>query len=1316
MEASQRARTAANEPERLGDYDIVAPLSAGGMGVIYRGRPRAGGPDVALKTVHLESESLLSGMRREIRSLKGLAHPGVVRILDEGTDRGVPFYAMELLEGPTLRQFHNARAITRSTHGDDAAPSSGTFGPAMEERGAPLPPSADRASLTRALSIVRTISHTLAFVHGRGIVHRDLKPDNVILTEDRGPVIVDFGLAVRALGQSGREELEAAGRIMGSPGYMAPEQVRGDLVDARADLYALGCMLFEIATGRLPFEGSAVKLLFSKKLFAEPPSTRAFSPDTPLDLDRLVMRLLSRRVEDRPGHADDVARTLAALGAERLGPAGPPPEPYLYRPALVGRDDVTKLAVAAMAVATATKAALEPSDQPDDGAPSTWVDVRAENAPPSDVRVIREPHGTGPATQLDLTLDVVAGAAASSAAGDLLFVSGESGAGKTRLAMELSTEAVRRGFAVVSCQGICVDTEGPEQGVRAGPLHLFRDFFTTLSDRIRARGEAGYEQLLGERGAVLAAYHPDLAELPGHVAIEPPDLPPEAARERVHEALRETLSAFAQEQPLFLVLDDVQWADEHTLGFLCSLRREWFAKSPLLILVLFRREEQTPTLSALVSAWDRPAIELPKLREDSLIRIVQGMLAVPLPDPRLVAFLCEHGGGNPFFIAEYLRAAISERVLVRDADGNWSCGPEADGPLGALPLPHSLSALIELRLRGLSHEARRIVDALAVLGRETVGAVLDHTVGAAQLLASEPMGELVLRSVVEEHEPGVIRFVHDKIREAIYARLTDAARRELHLRAGAALLSWAERGSGTSQIASELAHHFAEGGDADRACQFFELAGERSFADGSFVDASRSFEAAAALWTNAGGARGNVRRAGWVRKAAAALHATGNLRGAERRGREALELLTGGPTLLDQDPPGRLFDRARYASRAMTHVATQLLGLLKSERTTAPAGDREAHREAALAAEKLAESYLFLNDQTRAALATVLAGNHAQRLGPSAELARAYSQLAIAASYIPLHPLGKVYAERAQSIARVVCDRRTDLVVEFMRGFWSAGLFDGRESRACLSTALALSRELSDRRREEECLALLGMVEAIHGLHGDSLDRYGELERLALRSQNEQARFWAYTGRAQVWVRLGRVNATIDDYERLQPYVERTGDTAERIQLVVPGPLYVKKGLRDRARATLADFLRLTVDRAPAGCMLFWSYAAACDTAFALLEDAAPRERAQLEHEAEQTVRVMEQFANIFPLGRSEAQRARGRWLARAGNTRKARRLLHAALDSAHALDLPIEGAKAHLDLAKLSESATERERHRSAARDVCARVGSWGLLDEVER
>src|ERR1043166_7739311 len=252
---------ASQRPARVGPFDIVGVLGQGGMGVIYSAQLPGSSHRVAVKTVPVADESLLSSMRREIHALGRLVHPGVVRVLDSGFDGGRPWYAMELLEGPTLAALRDSLwGIDEPTGRHLSLPGRRVAIAARprDERTIHAPaerPAIDRGKLDRVLTVMRRLLGTLAFVHGEGIVHRDIKPQNVFLRDGDQPVLFDFGMATRSAGIMGREVVDVVLAIGGAPAYMAPEQICGNLVDSRADLYAAGCVFYELLTGRPPFLG-----------------------------------------------------------------------------------------------------------------------------------------------------------------------------------------------------------------------------------------------------------------------------------------------------------------------------------------------------------------------------------------------------------------------------------------------------------------------------------------------------------------------------------------------------------------------------------------------------------------------------------------------------------------------------------------------------------------------------------------------------------------------------------------------------------------------------------------------------------------------------------------------------------------------------------------------------------------------------------------------------------------------------------------------------------------------------------------------------
>ncbi|WP_375766588.1 protein kinase [Archangium gephyra] len=766
-------------PSLLGPYRITGILGRGGMGVVYRAEHPEQAAPVALKTVRAPSEVLLASIRREIHALRRLSHPGIARILDEGLSHGLPFYVMELFEGGTLRG--RLDDVWRPRALEALAPHEATVtSEALESvslQGLPSQrPRLETPALQALLSLVRDLCAPLAHMHGEGLVHRDLKPENVFIREDGRPVLVDLGIAASFGGAASREEIAAEGRVMGSVAYMAPEQIQGELVDARADLYALGCILYECLVGRPPFTGSwRGSILFQHLNEAPTPPSRSVD-GVPAELERLVLRLLQKRPEDRLGYAEDVAEALASLGAggnERE--SAPRPRSYLYRPGLAGR--------------------------------------------------------AGPLEELGGALEGLR----RERRGQLLLLEGESGVGKTRLALELSLLATRRQVRVVT--GPCAMWGG-------APLHPFLPLLQLLADRCREQGTAEAERLLGAGGRWLALYEPSFAELPG--VREQPELPalaPAVARQRILETLRKALLGLTETQPLLLILDDLQWADELSLAFLKLLA----AQGPgpgLLILGTCRLGETGAELAELLSAPGSRKLTLGRLDTGSVGAMVAGMLALRESPGELVDFLADSSSGNPFFIAEYLRAAIDEGLLVRDRVGAWHLrrpGEGAETLARHVLLPRTLAELIERRLSALGGDGQRLVECAAVLGREFDGALLPALSGLTETEALDVLGELRRRQFLEETAAGRLRFVHDKLREIAYERTASERRRVLHL--GAA--RWLEeRSPDAPEALPELGHHFARAGIHDKALLYLHRGADRARATYANGEAIRLYQAA----------------------------------------------------------------------------------------------------------------------------------------------------------------------------------------------------------------------------------------------------------------------------------------------------------------------------------------------------------------------------------------------------------------------------------------------------------------------------------------
>src|SRR5262245_3096904 len=281
---------------RLGPYEIVGRLGSGGMGEVYRARDPRLGREVAIKVLPdgVADRRDLHRFEQEARAAGTLNHPSVLAVYDVGTDQGAPYVVSELLEGQTLR---------------------------MRLDGGPLP-------IHTALDLALQIARGLAAAHDKGIVHRDLKPQNIFITEDSRAKILDFGLAkltrpgpLAEGGVPSDTETTKSGTVMGTVCYMSPEQVRGQAVDHRSDIFSFGAVLYEMLSGARAFRRESAVETMNAVLKEDPPELLGGGRGIPPALARIVRRCLEKRVGDRFRSAHDVAFALEAASAGISEPA-----------------------------------------------------------------------------------------------------------------------------------------------------------------------------------------------------------------------------------------------------------------------------------------------------------------------------------------------------------------------------------------------------------------------------------------------------------------------------------------------------------------------------------------------------------------------------------------------------------------------------------------------------------------------------------------------------------------------------------------------------------------------------------------------------------------------------------------------------------------------------------------------------------------------------------------------------------------------------------------------------------------------------------
>jgi predicted ATPase len=610
------------------------------------------------------------------------------------------------------------------------------------------------------LTLVAQLCRTLAYLHGEGIVHRDIKPQNVIIRPDGTPVLLDFGLA-SYFGAGGRESLEIGGKVEGTPEYMSPEQIRGELVDARSDLYAVGCILYEGMTGRVPFRSGTAVGTLRAHIKVPPVPPRSLVEDVPEELETVILRLLAKRSGDRLGYARDVEEALSRMGFDPGDWARDrPARDYLYRPEFVGRAEVL--------------ASLE-----------------------NDIRLsLRWP-------------------------GRCIFLRGKSGVGKTRVIVELARRLEAGGLAVVTgeCLPIGVEVEGDAgPGVRATPLHPFRTLLQSVADACLEQGPGESSRLIGPRARLLSECEPSLTNLPGLVDDETPtpsDGSGDGHRSRLIDALGETLNEFGRNAPVVVFLDDLQWADTLTLHFLALFHIGAWDSPNVAIVAAYRTEEEDDAMKGYRRVFeDAKVVDLGPLGEESLGQIIGGMLGSREADDRLVRHLAGRSGGNPFYVAEYLRAAVSEGLLRRDERGSWRACDAGGNPVDpealdvAIPLPGSIHELIVRRLSRLTDDGRRLLELAAVFGREVDAELLDAVGLLGEHESMVAVEALLVAQILEECRDGRFRFAHDTLREVAYEQIPPERRRALHRMVARAIERRLDRRKDFPRHYATLAHHW----------------------------------------------------------------------------------------------------------------------------------------------------------------------------------------------------------------------------------------------------------------------------------------------------------------------------------------------------------------------------------------------------------------------------------------------------------------------------------------------------------------------------
>ncbi|MCB0172395.1 MAG: protein kinase, partial [Anaerolineae bacterium] len=669
-------------PAQLGRYELLKKIGRGGFATVYEARDRELDRPVALKALSphlLVDTDWIKRFRREAQLIAHLDHPHVVPIYDVGQAEGRHFIVMRLVNGPSL-----AGRLTEQ----------GPF------------------AWPEALALMTVVAEGLDYAHRRNILHRDLKPANILLDPERGPLLSDFGLAKLA----GSNSLSRTNEVVGTPFYIAPEIWDGQPATPQTDIYALGCILFEIITGQKLFAGetppSVMRAHFEPLRL--PPS---WPEGTPAGLADLFTVALAKDPRQRYATAADLIEALAGLTETKRMPPNPmndssvmalaaqrreaghyqaaielltplllnaPADESLQREmmrlyALAGQrhEALRQYQDCVAALALELKALPGPETQQlyqqilnDEIAPPAAAASKPTGLPPAPIAV--EVERSAPLVGRQAELDQVRATIMGSWAGQgcTLLLAGVSGVGKTRLAYEaLRAVAEAGGITMV---GAAYEQEG----------HLAYHPFIEAIDR----------------------YLSEQQQPPDHNPIthyRPMGLTdPQQENSSLFKATNVFLTRLADDRPVVLLVDDLHAADEASLSLFHYLARQT-RSTPIILMATYRTDISANGVSpfgSLLNALYREqlsqVVRVQSLSAEAAAKLIEHTLAGEA-DPALVKAICEIAEGNPFYVQQITQAMQREGRLVH-AQGRWRLPPGS-----ALQVPSELRDLLRERVQRL---------------------------------------------------------------------------------------------------------------------------------------------------------------------------------------------------------------------------------------------------------------------------------------------------------------------------------------------------------------------------------------------------------------------------------------------------------------------------------------------------------------------------------------------------------------------------------------------------------------------------------------
>ena len=721
-----------NAPESFqnGRYKILKKLGEGGKGIVFKCLDNNLNRVVAIKLIKgdvTEGDSY-SRIRREAETTAKMSHQNMVAIYDMQKDGDRFYMVMEFVDGDNLLEY-----VARSKKG---------------------------LSVNEVIRITISVAEALEYAHERGVIHRDIKPENIMMTKDGIPKIMDFGLAKAFDSPS----LTHAGTIVGTPAYISPESALGKNVDARSDLYSLGCVIYFMCTGTPPFSATDSIQLIYNHIHDYPPPPSSINEGIPKQLDSVVMKLLRKNPLER---FQDAGKLVEAIkGIEDLMSV---PERVMKSERSSDNISLKKGSISSSQIRSSSLIGVEPEVSLLKGAIDSVL------------------MGEGKA----------------------VMVIGDPGQGKTRLCEEIIDYGLLRGLKVIMIKG--------KENRSSTPNYILSDVFREFL--FEAPQQLIYK-VCGNYGDVAAKVLPEIAGKLGRISDLSGQDPNEAAL-RFQEGIYEIMKNMGKEMPVLLELDDLNYADYASLGTISYLLENVKNINMFLLMTSIPTDDlENPILEKIVGNRRITSIRLHNLDKDQTAELIASQLN---EDKRNITdeftnFIYSRTKGNPLYVEEVLKLLIEKKMIFRKDSGSWD-----RKPIDEIGIPSSVKGIIRERLSSIGEKSKEILSVSSVIGQEFDIEVLEKLMDSidSTTLYNE-IEKLEKTRILMERKtrPGQFKlyFGNPQVYSYFFDSVSMLRKKKLHGKIAQVMLSL--YGDDDQDALPELAYHFLEAGDYENALKF----------------------------------------------------------------------------------------------------------------------------------------------------------------------------------------------------------------------------------------------------------------------------------------------------------------------------------------------------------------------------------------------------------------------------------------------------------------------------------------------------------------